>query len=790
MKKFLFAMSAIALLGLTTGCVDPVNNVDNPNFNRETNEVNTKFIFNVSTQATSTKQTPDAVQATSSNAFRGIGSGRLMTAELTTSGKIMTVDQNMSKYLSLTNAVTVADLTGTSRRVYEISLPLKTNVALFYGKAPQGTVPEAYSTAGYNADEYYGKLGSFEVLQTAGSTNITLGKRLVDANKAGFEAMENVLSCLMTTIMATNVSSQAGNHDSFAYGSFSFDGNNTAYSPQDAEPGYPEFYWSAYIAESNGQRISPLTGGAQTPLEEKLANVYYAMMSVRQSELRAGSGEAVLRTLTDLWSIVNEVRCASPTSYPEAMAKYFASIIHGRMLQYLEGTVPTDGKSVTDVSFKTTAVICAALSTDTYTASATLPKFWPEKGINGKPTDPAAWSTAIGTSKTLAQFPFCYNMPRGATHMKIYNRDADASQSITELKEVFYYPTNFDTSAMGGDPSEGGAYNAESYYYPAELIYFANSPLRTTDTELGASDYPGTAAKPWSVASSWETNGWETPGFVKASTRSVALQYEVNYGCAMLKTEVGYTTSTDDDKKILSDGSGNYIYDNNHAIQKIVKPSLADSDEPDKKIYITENSFRLTGIIIGGQYTAIDWDMLPKQNAKTGFIYDSCIPTDAQTMDSGNAAYTLVFDNYLEKAVAAGQAWPSIHDPATQETVYVALEFQNKTDKDFYGNANLIRKDGYFYLIGALNPASSATTITWPTNHIVPPYTSEGASQQVKRVFMQDFVTSAKFTLGQKSLQAAYLTVPDLRSSSLTLGLSVDTKWETGLNFPDVILGY
>jgi len=31
--------------------------------------------------------------------------------------------------------------------------------------------------------------------------------------------------------------------------------------------------------------------------------------------------------------------------------------------------------------------------------------------------------------------------------------------------------------------------------------------------------------------------------------------------------------------------------------------------------------------------------------------------------------------------------------------------------------------------------------------------------------------------------------VPDLRSSSVTLGLSVDLKWETGLVFNDVIIG-
>ena len=48
---------------------------------------------------------------------------------------------------------------------------------------------------------------------------------------------------------------------------------------------------------------------------------------------------------------------------------------------------------------------------------------------------------------------------------------------------------------------------------------------------------------------------------------------------------------------------------------------------------------------------------------------------------------------------------------------------------------------------------------------------------------------TVNFVIGENSLKHAYLTVPDLRYSSLTLGLSVDLHWSTGLNFGDVILG-
>ena len=146
----------------------------------------------------------------------------------------------------------------------------------------------------------------------------------------------------------------------------------------------------------------------------------------------------------------------------------------------------------------------------------------------------------------------------------------------------------------------------------------------------------------------------------------------------------------------------------------------------------------------------------------------------------------LLLDNFHAASETAG-----IYTPASeQDKVYVAIEFLNNSGTDFYGNGNLIRNGGFFYLIGCLDPSgTNGGSITWPTDHPVPPYNADGSSQEVKRVFIQDFLTTATFTLGENSLHYAYLTVPDLRSSSMSLGLSVDLNWETGLNFDDVILG-
>ena len=57
-----------------------------------------------------------------------------------------------------------------------------------------------------------------------------------------------------------------------------------------------------------------------------------------------------------------------------------------------------------------------------------------------------------------------------------------------------------------------------------------------------------------------------------------------------------------------------------------------------------------------------------------------------------------------------------------------------------------------------------------------------------RRVFMQDYMTEATFVLTENSLKYALVAVPDLRSSQISLGLSVDLKWNKGLVFDDVKL--
>ena len=247
------------------------------------------------------------------------------------------------------------------------------------------------------------------------------------------------------------------------------------------------------------------------------------------------------------------------------------------------------------------------------------------------------------------------------------------------------------------------------------------------------------------------------------------MKNDINYGTALMKTTVSYGATT--------------LKDNNHAIQKYKDPSIGDNDEPDNEITVNGASFKVVGIVISGQSKQVGWDFLPKTGSAQGYVYDYSISSVGAIPATGSSVpnYTLVFDNY--NATAAAESKP-------QDKVYVALELYNNSGSDFFGEHGIIRDGGTFYLIGELDPAKAGLQApAWPANHPLPPYNADGSSKKIARVFMQDYMTSANFVIGVNSLKHAYLTVPDLRYSSLTLGLSVDIQWSTGLDFGDVVLG-
>lgn len=756
--KTKLCLAAAALLGLVAcqrESVDPVN----PTYNKETNEVVTNFVFNVSTSNSATKQSSAAVQASSTDQFRGISNAALFAYKLPTDGKILAADDDAEKVYDLATVSAPGSITSeNSRRVIEMSLPLMTNTLLFYGKAPQGT-----PYGGWDENECFGLMEKYYIGKTKGSTNFKIGSRLSETEYQKFQTVENMFAGIQTLLLNHKV---AGNTEILATAGPS--GTGISKYGFDVTVPTAGIKWEQYADGAN----SPVeTDHERYPLEDKLYTLFKQLTTIRSgaptNELRAGSGEATLRMAKDILQSLNEIRRATPMSAAEAVAKYFANEVYVRMTtKYFIPSTNDAGDVVTSASFAEQSTIATAFLSDAeqqYKPGSLVPSgfYWP-----------TASQVADVASYDPAEFPFNFHIPRGATHL--------AYDSATKC---FYYPQTFDTSAMGGTPGSGSSYNAKSYFYPAELMYYGNSPVRTTSKDKKVSDYPngsGLETNHWENNASWGTE-WNGTHVV-AATRAVAMKYDIQYGTAMLATRVQYKDGLD------------FLYDNNHKVQELwAGTTLPAAQEPDNHVPITSTTFKMTGLIIGGQSKAVGWDYLPVKVGSAyqyGFIYDKAVPEVAQTIPASgtndNWNYTMVLDNFHAASVTDGIYTKEEH----QDKVYVAIEFQNNSGMDFYGNGNLIREGGYFYLIGCLDPeAAGLAAISWPTDRPVPPYKADGTSQEVTRVFIQDFLTKATFTLGENSLHYAYLTVPDLRSSSMSLGLSVDLKWETGLNFEDVLLG-
>ena len=749
-KKLLFAFAgAIALSGgtLLTSCSgsdDAVAENNSPNFNPEKNEVLTQFVFNVSTsnQAT-TRQSSAATQAATSELFRGINNAGLFTYKLADDGKHLAAAAVANKFIDLGSPLASGTIKAdNSHRVLEMSLPINTNTMLFYGKAPEGTASSGEVEKGYSAYDLYGHLDDYTLASSTGenagkdisTANFELGKRMTAENLTKYNQIKTLLGGVLTCIINTKI---AGTDH------VALDAEH--YGVAVATGDYPATVTWADYANTNG--TSPVeTTHELYALEVKLAEVYKALTNIQaaQGELRAGYGTAILHTIEDVWSVINSVQCATPFSKGEAVAKKMAELIHEEISLYFNGNVPMDGDNkggaVTDVNFRTVSTMVSTFNSDA---------LYPTTTPSDHPT-----VSGIG-SEDLSKFPMAYAVPSGAAHYDWKSGE-----------KKFEYVTNYSTASVGN----AGGFTVESYYYPAELLYFGNSPLRVSGEEHKEPTYPNGVGN-WMTESSWSAD-WVKDSHVVSTTRSVAMRNNINYGTALLKTTVGYKSAT--------------LNDNNHKIQKDKNPSISDTDEPDKVITVDGTSFQLVGLVIGGQYKKVGWDFTPKTSDNTqGYIYDKAIPEGAEGIPTYNATpaasnpnYTLVFDNY--KAGDGGQ-----------DKVYIALELKNNTGQDFYGKQNLIRNGDSFYLVGKLDPSAKAWNdlVKTSSDHPLPPYNATGTSIETVRVFMQDFMTTANFWFNENSLHEALLTVPDLRHSSLTLGLSVDMNWSTGITFDDVILG-
>ena len=358
------------------------------------------------------------------------------------------------------------------------------------------------------------------------------------------------------------------------------------------------------------------------------------------------------------------------------------------------------------------------------------------------------------------------------TNFNIDGTSGEASFKSTTLPETTTaYPQNlpdgsailtFNTSSKEFEYTNGGTIGTATiatamnkFTYPSELTYYCNSALRATSSNVTTSTLPTTSVA-WLTDGNW--TGW-TQTAVDASTRAVAMKENVTYGAAQLYSTISSGVST------FTDNAYNVTHND----------GISGNDIDNQSIDLSgENDFlKVTGIIIGGQPTTARFDYLPATSATPDYaIYDKvdAAGSSAGTLIVGNSTtptasyYTLALDNYKS---------------GDQIPVNVAIEFV--ASKDFFGKDGLIKAGQSFYLIGALDPTSfAADAIDW-TKHVSFKTTDDGYN--INRVFIRDAKTTATFTLSATSLQNAYSTIPDLRSTQMVFGLSVDLAWKPGLSF-------
>lgn len=280
--------------------------------------------------------------------------------------------------------------------------------------------------------------------------------------------------------------------------------------------------------------------------------------------------------------------------------------------------------------------------------------------------------------------------------------------------------------------------NASKVCFPASIYYFQSSDLAATAKELETNQWPTTTTKwtaataPWLKAENTLADGWTVS--VLPTTRSIAMRQNINYGVANLATTVKCGAASLPDNKDL--------------------PVTDPSEFPGTVTVPPEAGFPVTGLLIGGQPTKVGFDFQPTSDAKyVQTVYDknlNGIVAMNGTLSATN--YTIVLPNDKGRGVA------------DQNPVNVAIELTNNSGVAFRGQDGIIPDGGKFYLVGQLAPKDQKVT-----------------GVENPAVFMSDYMTTLKLTI--TSLKSAYNTIPDLRSTKLQLGLSVDLDWQAGLQF-------
>lgn len=219
----------------------------------------------------------------------------------------------------------------------------------------------------------------------------------------------------------------------------------------------------------------------------------------------------------------------------------------------------------------------------------------------------------------------------------------------------------------------------DRFAYPAELYYYGNSRIYTSNIDKREESYTN---REWSEVLA----DYEYPNStVRSSTQAVAIKDPLQYGVAHLQIALKMT-----DTSVLKDARGN-------------------------NVPVGATNFPLTGIIVGGQLP-VGFDFSPNTSypvyseGDVKFIYDNQLPTLylSSSADATEVTNTLVLQSY------------------DHQKVPVLLEFINNSGVNFKGQDGIVYQGTKFYLAGEVDPADG----------------TGGDASAVGRVFTQDYTTT------------------------------------------------
>lgn len=765
MKTKLTILSALAMVALAA-CQREATVADNPTYDPVENTVNTQFILNISTGTGSpeTKQTAVDVQAGGTN-FRGITAAHVLTYKLDYRGegdahylyKPADASSKAIRDFDLGDLVDKDDIvTGQeNRRILELALPLGTNNILVYGRAPKTSTADAQGSVTYVPVPVLNS--------TLENVSFRLNSRITDS--LAFKQFGDLMGRILTGIMNSGLVVETADLGYKVSGGtpkdnrYSFwwpvDDTSKGFSKDDADnahPGYTKKVGSIRWKDLGYQYDTDPT--KLKPLEMVLGEAYSEVMHLKgtspKTELRAGAAASVVRLVSDMFNVIMRVQNATPTTPEEYIAKLLANEIYRRAAFFFHFDETTSR-----IVFRPRSEIMAGVA-------SVIPDR--DADYYNRVTEDFFYYSKLNSSDTREEypgFPLNLNLPMGAAIMSFIT--VGPPNDPSHQYDVVVYSTEIPTYGMGTSLP----FSVMNYRYPAELIYYTNSSLRTSDTPADKNSFPNVSTA-WYKDSYWGA-AWNKSEVV-STTRAVAVSKSLNYGTALLRSSFGYGDSV--------------IEDNNGGVH---------TGEANNTIDVSIGSkFKVTGILIGGMSEEVGWDFLPKDGKFNKMIYDRLgqnsfnIPAFTTDPDAqySNPVYTCVWDNY-NSALGANE----------QSPVYIGLELVNNTGQDIWGELNLIRNGGTFYLVGELDPHSKKVGVPASmkdangninlsrADMYYPPFDENGKTINAPRVFMQDYVTDVKFKFTKDALKHAYVTMPDLRAGQVSLGLSVDLAWTPGLTF-------